>query len=94
LNLLFVGGETTDSISAIEVAGDYVFVAAGNKVLGFHRGKQVRLDRHFNSGFAYARGSWTSDALVAFIDNDDCTDRLACPTPRLPHSTGRVDRVT
>jgi hypothetical protein len=50
LNLLFVGGETTDSISAIEVAGDYVFVAAGNKVLGFHRGKQVSFNMFFGGG--------------------------------------------
>ena len=38
---MFVGGETSDLISAIEVAGDYVFVAAGNQILGYHRGKQV-----------------------------------------------------
>jgi len=39
--LLFVGGETKDPISAIEVAGDYVFIAAGKQVLGFLRGKLV-----------------------------------------------------
>lgn len=36
-----MGSETEESISAIEVAGDYVFVAAGNRVLGYLRGKQV-----------------------------------------------------
>jgi len=42
MNLLFVGGDTKDPISAIESAGNFVFVAAGNQVLGFRRGKQVR----------------------------------------------------
>jgi hypothetical protein len=36
-----VGSETIDSISAIEPVGDYVFVATGTRVLGYHRGKQV-----------------------------------------------------
>jgi hypothetical protein len=36
-----VGAETEETISAIEIAGDYVFVAAGNRVLGYQRGKLV-----------------------------------------------------
>jgi hypothetical protein len=38
---LFVGGETEEGISAVEAAGDYVFVAAGTQVIGYLRGKQV-----------------------------------------------------
>ena len=30
-----------EGISAIEAAGDYIFVAAGSLVLGYLRGKQV-----------------------------------------------------
>ena len=41
LNLLFVGGDTEDPVSAMEVAGDYIFVAAGKEILGYHRGKLV-----------------------------------------------------
>lgn len=36
-----MGGETSEAVSAIEAAGDYIFVAAGSQVLGYLRGKQV-----------------------------------------------------
>ena len=72
MNLLFVGGETTENISAIEPAGDYVFAAAGNKVLGFLRGKVVfqGLFAVINVGAAYARARRTDCKVTAFVDDD------------------------
>ena len=89
-----MGGDTEDPISAIEVAGDYVFVAAGKQILGYHRGKLVRSPIYtVNLGASYAGVEKSSDSATPSIDNDASSNCFSTTTPCFPYTPGGINGI-